>query len=573
MPHGHLLGNPPLKRYNWYVMNTHFSLVGFVILVAAGAVCFLVSCGGGEDLSYTNPEWRSGVLEQVEFPLPERITLRVGVSNSGSVPGPDDARLQWLADRTNIALEFVALTDSPGDVALGEMIRAGTLPDIVPESRFRAVGEDTNHLFVNFLEFPALIPNFIDLAQADERFRNGLLSNTNADGHLISLLSYRPDSLPYAGTIAYRQDVFDDNGLAYETWEDILSSLSFLKEEYPESSPFAGRTDELLYMVPSWFGTGMTKQTLVYYNPDREEWVFGPFEPAYEEYVRFMVELNERGLFAQDAFIVREDITTRYFSNDIAFMAPYRGYTGPYFRFGGEYGDVDENGDWDGNGAWVSSMPLPKNSDGRTGWYDPEFVGPVGSGWMVYNQSDHVAEAIALLDLMYEEQTALIAELGPPGAAWGATEDTGVALLEPYREAYDAGGIGAVRSKLQESGWEGNVPLRGRYWGYYDNLGYPRMPQFSYLLNNDIGLSVPGRTLIAQPPVRNRLSEDTRNELAGMIVNLQSHLESMVSRFIMGSRPPAEYEAFVEELREMGAERLVDAYNEELTTVEVPFGL
>jgi ABC-type glycerol-3-phosphate transport system substrate-binding protein len=511
-----------------------------------------------EDLSYTNPDWRVAMRAPISFPIDKKITLSVGLSSGTS--RPDNMSIQWLEERTNIHLEFITLPRGPGDIEFGTMIREGRLPDIIPEGRLSLNDTYIRKLFVDVQEFPSLTPNFNRLLKENTLFRKGVLSKLYMDDALYSLASYKPAALPFEGVLAYRRDLFEKYSLKHSTWDEILSSLKSLKEIHPESYPFGGTFDNILHMCPSWFGSGLDKRNIVYFNPDVEEWVFGPFEKEFEDYIRFFSELYRRKLIMPDVITGRDALVQRYFANDIVFMAPYRGPTGPGFAFMGEdYGRIGYDGNWNGKGKWVSSMEIPQNPGGGGRWINSVLWSNVSDGWLVYNQSSYASEALALLDFLYDEETALVMALGPEGKIWEYRDDI-VNVKEEFLEKYRSGGWESFSDYIKNKGIITGIPIRGLYYDTSIILGFPEFPAYNYYIHQDVSLNQPDRDIIMQPGLRISGEEDFSDDRINLAVGLKTVIDSKIANFITGNRDLSEYNDFKEELLKLGADKLLDLY-------------
>ncbi len=492
--------------------------------------------------------------------------------------------LAWLAKKTNITLEFVSLSGRPvsadpgltggielGQIAaveLGEMIRSGKLPDIVAEGSIDLDDESLRKLFVDVLEFPGLTPSFRQTVAAVPRFRDSLLARLSEGDRLYSMGTYDPDRIPFAGVLAYRQDIFQARGLKTDSWQSIRRSLQELKSAYPESYPFGGRFETLLTMMPSWFGSGYDQSNVVYFDNDSAAWRFGPYEDQFEEMVRFLADLYEQGLMSPEIVTVREDFTTRDFSNNRVFMTPYIGFTGPYFTFVGDYGAVTPEGTWNGEGAWVSSLRLPPPPSGGTAKVSARRFSSAGDGWLVYNQSKHVGEALAMLDLLFTEEASRVLSLGPEGTVWRRAGSK-LELLEPYRQAYREGGAAPLAEKMKAVGLDTAFPLKGFAFGFFGAFGYPENPSIRYLLRNDLAANRLGVDLYAETGLRiPHYDEEFANRRGTSVANLQTYIESQVARFIIGQRDVDEYDAFKEELGKMAADDLLQLYRERCTVAD-----
>jgi len=312
--------------------------------------------------------------------------------------------------------------------------------------------------------------------------------------------------------------------------------------------------------MPSWFGSGYDRHTVAYYDNDTGQWRFGPYEPQFEELVRFLADLYEQNLMTSEVMMARAEATTREFSNNQVFMAPHTGPTGPYFRFVGDYGEVTPEGEWDGKGAWVSSLALPPPPSGGTAKVSTRRFSAARDGWLVYNQSEHVAEAIAMLDLLFTEEASRVLALGPEETAWRRSGSQ-IELLDPYEAAYREGGSGALSEKMKAAGIETAFPLTGLGFGFYEAFGYPEVGSLRYYLRHDVAANRLGQDIYAENGLRMPYYDEEFTDKRGRLVTaLQTHIESQVARFVVGQRGLDEYGEFKEELRTMGADELLELY-------------
>ena len=528
-----------------------------VILSLALSIC--ISCGGGaEDLSFTNPEWRSGMNSGVTFPLPERITLRIGV---GGEPPPETSQtIAWLEDYTNIDLVFETLISSPGDILLGGLIREGKLPDIMPEGRLQLGEESTRELFVDFLEFPELTPSFYKVISENPSFGSSMLARTTHDDRLYTLGSYDPDKFLNDGVIAYRRDLFEKHDLAFDTWPELIESLRFLKKEYPDSYPLGGSFGSLVYHFPTWWGSGLDPDHIIYFDLHEDGWRMGLREERFLDSIRVLTELAQEGLVSPDAFVMKDSDLRGQFSTDTVFLAPYSGLTGPSFGYTGSgYGALGEDGEWNGEGKWIEAMPLPKRPDGGPSRYSSRFLDVAGLGWLVYNQSEYVGEAIALLDLLFSTEAALVLELGPQGQVWDLDGDA-VVLRPPFAQAYKNGWVDGLREEMLKTGLQVGSPLAGLRPDLLGLFGIPEVEKLKYYISHDLQQNRPGIDVLYQPGVRSPEHYEFQSDRASLVVSLQTAIESTIATIVVGQKPFSSLEELANDMSKY-ADKLLDLYN------------
>ena len=487
------------------------------LLVAAAGIG-LAGCGDGA--SGSSP---AGVAPAVSFPLAQPITLTVGVPESSL---PAAARPAWevLQRRTNVTLRPVTIAGAGAaarGTRLAELAASGELPDLLAEGVAPLDFIRQREWLVNLLERPELTPNLHRLLAEHERFRQGTHGRLLAPGELYALGVFDAGASPYLGAIAYRQDLFEARGLGADTWEELLASLGALQSEFAGSTPFAATSRALLFRAPSWFRSGVDERVAAYYHRERREWRLGPLEREFEDYLRWFHRLVAEGLMAAESLdppTAPGDLDLlRLLGSERAFVVPWSGRTGPELAGSRGYGALTEDGDWDRAGAWVGPLRLPANR-GRRGWIAPRAWNAISPGWAVTSASPHAEAAAAFLDLLLEEEVS-----GEVAAASDAPDRLDFALW------------------LAGEGGSTDTPA-ARYFELHDVATY--VDDDAVILEPWPAITTHSRTFV--------------DALAGPLVE---HIAAEAARFIAGARPLTQLEAFREELRDRGAERLLNWLN------------
>lgn len=546
-------------------MSISFHLfIVLVIILSAG-------CGGSEggNKAYSNPQWRENVAATVNFPLSEPVTLRMGVPDSSFASLESNLSLQWIEKQTNITIAFEEIPQSPGDYELGQIYMRGDFYDLVPEYRINLKLDSFKNAFVDFREFPGLLPNVRALASEDERFRNGLIAKLVEDGSLLSLGSYDPDLKARVGSLMYRRDLFVKHDLDFGTWNDLAGSFRKLKKLYPQSYPFGVLANDLYYVLPSLFGTGLNSSSLVYYDPDRDDWFFGPFEEKFRKYLEYIAGLYADGLILPDAFTMGAEEAARTYITDTVFVFITGQASGPHFTYKPrDYGGLTDEGLWDGTDVWFEAMPLPEVNGGRPRLV-PDLFSYVGSGCLVYTQGQHVGEAIALLDFLYSGEAAIELGLGPEGTIWSQA-GTRISLKQAYAEAYDANGKEGISELAQENGIHLFTPLPGLQMSAMSLFGVPGNPSAKYLNLHDLAFYRGGIEIPEQRGFYVEIDRETQDLRDSIIGPLQIYLHAELERFMFGKRPFDEYSDFIEGCRQHGAEELLELYRARTVRVTEP---
>ena len=550
------------------------SLLGVSFLLTLSAFLVLSGCGGANGQSAAVDEsWRESVNRHVSFPLANPITVTVGyvppLPTTGS--GKEDAEnvsLLWLEEKTNIHFELRALQASGSMWRMAEfpeMIQKGLLPDLVPESVVDPKDQSIRDLFVDVLEFDELTPRFNALLEGDELFLNGTLGRLEVGNTLFSLGRYSPGSMPYQGALAYREDLFRDLALEHGTWAQLFNSLKEFKREYPDSLPFGATPDTLFGLLPCWFGSGFDERYACYFNYDAGEWVLGPFEDEFEEFVRYFAALYEGGLLNPHTFNPPpgQDYISEEFSRGRLVIAPWRGRTGRAFsqRFAWtetQYGNLTDQGDWDGTGAWVSAMPLPLNSHGNRGTVSSASWSNVSSGWAINKKSRHIGETIAFLDLLYDPDVALTLAMGPEGVLWDRV-DGDPEMKDAIKTWNNLDADMTYAEYLSDRGVQIGFPVKGLDYDIGGLMAYSSSADWLYHWKHEVALYRDAGSIRTGPGWK-FTTEDDRilSRIVGVMGRLSTMIQGEVSKFIVGSRSLDDYRTFLKDLQEVGSDTLLE---------------
>ena len=492
--------------------------------LAAAAVIGLAGCGGdrpGDDRP--GGDTRTAAAPPVSFPLAEPVTLTAGVPESLL---PASARPSWEALRrlTNVTVRPVVVEGATAAARRGrlaELAAAGELPDLLAEGVAPLDSIRQREWLVNLLERPELTPHLHRRLAEHERFRQSTHGRLLAPGELYALGVFDEGASPYLGAIAYRQDLFEARGLQAGTWDELLASLRALHADFPQSTPFAAAYRALMFRAPSWFRSGLDERLAAYHHPERREWRFGPFEREFEDYLRFFHRLEAERLLAAGALDPRTALSgpdlLRLLGAERAFVMPWAGRTGPELAGSRGYGALTEEGDWDGAGGWMGPMRLPRTR-GRRGWIAPSAWNGIAPGWAVTAASAHAETAVAFLDLLLADRVARQVAALPAGG----------------------GGAGRLDFALWVAGRDTAADT----------------PAARYFERRDAATYLDDDAVILEPwPAIDPRSRAFVDALAGPLVE---HVVVESAKFITGVRPLTQIEAFRQELRDRGAERLMN---------------
>ncbi|MBS4197542.1 extracellular solute-binding protein [Lederbergia citri] len=211
----------------------------------------------------------------------------------------DKAVIKEIEKRTGIKLNIQSYSSGTYSEKLNTVVASGQLPDIwhgLPVAKVNELGQKGAVVAIN--EYLDELPNYKKLYAEENDWV--MKSFSDDKGNMYTWPIYGVNRELNHGFL-YRKDIFDKNGI--ELWnntEEFYEALKKLKEEYPDSAPYASKTAEFIYR--DWgFGWGITgAQYPAYYDESDKTWKFQFTDPKHKEMLDFMKKLYNEGLLDKE---------------------------------------------------------------------------------------------------------------------------------------------------------------------------------------------------------------------------------------------------------------------------------
>ncbi|MCL2833582.1 MAG: extracellular solute-binding protein [Treponema sp.] len=195
------------------------------------------------------------------------------------------------------------------------------------------------------------------------------------------------------------------------------------------------------------------------------------------------------------------------------------------------------------------SAPPPKGPSGQAVFNNtgPTFgIGP----FAISNQNKHVAETMRWIDFYYGEEGATMLWLGPEGVTWARQPDGSRRVTELVTNNPD--GLNAPQSIGQYAiGWAGGgCPVFAT-----DEMEKARLPAILY---TSYDIVKPFIKLAAMPILSFTTAE--QDELNPINSDMITYIDEAKVQFVTGRRPLSQWDAYVRDVKNMGADRYVAIY-------------
>jgi len=205
--------------------------------------------------------------------------------------------IKEIGARTNVKLDIQSYPSASYADKLQITLASGTLPDIITGSRLADVNKlGSQGAFVAINKYLDELPNFKSLYVDNEENNWVMKSYSDDQGNIYTWPIYGLSRDVNHGFL-YRKDIFDKHGIKeWTNTEEFYQALKKLKEIYPDSIPYASKTQTQIFSDWAYgWGIGSTAWP-VYYDEATGLWKLATIQPEFKDMIDFMKKLYNEGL-------------------------------------------------------------------------------------------------------------------------------------------------------------------------------------------------------------------------------------------------------------------------------------
>ena len=448
--------------------------------------------------------------------MEDSVQLSMLIPNSVSWPYQEEWYVKkTVEEETNVILDIILIEDGKYEEKFNLLVSTGDLPDIV--NQYNSKQSNTYALqgaFIDVYDYIDMTPNFEEFISENQDHVNSFKAS---DGALYCYPG-KGQGIGNRRNWFYRKDVFEANSITVPTTpEELYDCLKQLKVIYPDSYPLVTRFHGIELMSPSW-----KTMDRMYYDYDKEVFVYGPAQDEWKEYLMFMSKLVSEGLTPPDMF----SINTQGW---IDLLVQSKGFV-----------TVDYVGRMDSVGAsgkeitpeFEFGFMAPIN--GITNYTAVEF-----SNIVIPSKSSNIENAVKLIDWYYTDEAIELLSWGKVGKTYVEVEGKKQFLASDYLKNYG----------LTTLGW-GLVHMEDAVMSTYgaeSTKATLESPQYE-MRNN--------------PAEYMSYTEEESEIKATIGQNIYKYVNENKAAFILGQKSFDEWDAYVAEIENMGLADLIDMYTQ-----------
>ncbi|WP_069201822.1 extracellular solute-binding protein [Bacillus niameyensis] len=325
----------------------------------------------------------------------------------------------------------------------------------------------------------------------------------------------------------YRKDIFDKHGLeAPKNWDELYTVLTELKKQYPESYPFGFRngTDKLVNFAPN-FETSWN----YYYDYDKDEWRYGPIEDNYRVMIEYMNKFYEEKLIPPDFLSTDTEQWQQLMSTDTSFIT--QDYIGRIDMFNAP--NRETNPDYT-----IINMPPPA---GFTNGKQLDYYAHINdAGYSVAVTTKNLEAVLGFIDWTFSEE-------GRDTLSWGVEGETYEVENGEKKWIQEYPSPSELRTDT-------GLSLFGTYsWFDYD----AHMALFS----DEVKKAYEDDPQYDAPVVPVPAFTDEEQEIIAIKGEaIAKHRDEEIAKFIIGKRDFSEWDAYVEEIKKLGIDEMLEIH-------------
>lgn len=469
----------------------------------------------------------------------QEMTLKLLRPEHPSQPVKQDTPvIRAIANKTGVKLQVESVPQTGYNDKKRALIATNNIPDVI-----QVVQADLNEfaktgIFLPISDYLDRMPNFKKVMQD-----NPEIKRLYVDGKLYGLPAVVQNNLQYGKAPVIRTDILQKLNLQVPTtFDELYTVLKKMKEAYPDSYPFSSRGLAFLDAVAFGMGGGVG----IYYDPDVDggKYVYGSNRPEFKKVLTYLNKLFQEKLLDPDFAVT----TTQTWGEKNSTGKSFFIYDNNSFAI--NYNQALQK---DNPQAKFDVIPYFKNEAGKTrGYLYPR--GWLNENYAISSKVKNPEAVIKFYDWLYSPEGAEVSNFGILGETYEKVNGEPKVLdsvIAKYKTAADP-----VRTMMSElgAGFLALSPLVDER--PVTQMSDPIVVKWSEQLKKGPGAYV-------WPGIGPSFTKE-ENDKIKEITSKTGPIEEDILKFIMGSKPLSDFDAFAASLDKAGVAQLEKIFNDAL---------
>ncbi|TLS54297.1 extracellular solute-binding protein [Paenibacillus antri] len=516
--------------------------MAFLLCVIFLTSLLAVACSSGDATAPKTGEPTSGGSTAAPGaaeaePAREEVTVRwMRGENPAQAIMTDTPVLKEIQKRTGVTIELEPVPGSNYSDKKSALLSTNNIPDIMGVEASEVVRYANTGMFVAVSDYLDSMPNFKKVIE-----ENPEIKKLYVDGKLYSFPITESYKIQGGKALLIRTDVLEELGLnTPTTFDELYDALKAMKAAYPESYPFSARGMSFM----DAFSLGMGSGYGITYDDEENRYFYGQNKPEFKDVLTYLNKLYAEKILDPDfAINTKQNWDEKLSTGKSLFYYDNNSFAVNYNK---ALQEVDPDAKFD-------LIPYLRNAKGETkGWLYPK-------GWLVDNyvvssKTKNPEALMRMFDWMYGPEGTLATNYGVEGETYEIAGGK-PAIMQSVIDKYSASGD-PVRTMMSEIGL-GLLALSVRVdEGPMVQGSSPDLVRWGDELAADPGAYY-------APSLAPVFTEDETERLKDISSKLSILTEDVV-KFIIGTKPLSDFDAWAKQLTDAGADEMEAIYNEAL---------
>ncbi|TMV48148.1 extracellular solute-binding protein [Paenibacillus mesophilus] len=471
----------------------------------------------------------------------EPRTITVMRSDSSIQPVlKDSPALKQILAKTNFKVNMEGVPSSDYEAKKKTLIATNNIPDVIHVTRTDITTYASTGIFLNLTPYlDKYAPNLKKRLEGDPE-ANKLKIDGNFYG--FPIMANKAVAANVGNFPMIRADILQELNLkAPTTFEELYEVLKAVKKAYPDSYPWTMRSGSQynLRFLAYAFGSGFS----IYYEPKQDKFIYGPTRPEFKEVITYLAKLYKEKLLDPNF----TNLTAQQWQQNLSSgksLFFYDNYTFAV-NFNAALQQVNPKAKFD-------MLPIFKDAAGNKRNYmdNPSSF----NSYAISSKVKNPEEIVKMFDWMYSDEGADITNFGVPGEHFTRSGDKvtiSKGLIDQFKDKQDP--YRAMQSFLGTgllafSTFTDDTPML--------TISPPELKQWS-----DTVKQQKDRKEVVEKPLDPPFNEEEREKLKQLNSKVDTVVTQNIDKFILGSRPLSELDAFAKEVAASGATEIEDIYN------------
>ena len=505
------------------------------------------SAAEAEAESTTEETTNFQLAETVNLPITDEVTTFTMWCSAppGGLSVVGSPIMEYITEKTNISLELLEQSMMTANEKFNLMVASQDYPDIISAfdesysgGAVKGYEDDVIIDLTDLMEENA--PNYMAYIQQDQQnYRDAY----NDDGQMLFMNGYNDYYVQARGNVI-RQDLLDKLGLdipvTYDDYHDVLEAFKNDGIEYPIWMPQAVQGGALL---SAGFGvSGYTLQKTGTHFFQKDGTVYSSFlTEEYKEFLQLMAQWYSEGLMAKDFYAIVDDMGSTSESEIL------NGNVGVWYHMADKIGTYNESASVEGFKAVGLADAVQQEGDISHFYQNEGSSKTTNKGISISVQAEDPEDILKFFDWFFTKEGSTVANYGIEGTSF----------------EYDAEGNPQYTDLIANNPDYTFQQIALLYcWADIPTIvDRDRSFQSTYTQDSLDAIELYGKNTDGayEMPARLSFTAAESDEYASTIGDIETRADEQIVRFVIGELNfDSDWDAFVQELKDMGLERCVE---------------